>query len=75
MKLKENINLSDFIIKVRECCADVTFLSPEGDRLALKSALCQYIFASLQGQPALLNDAEILCEDSTDYELLRDYLT
>ncbi len=74
MKLKENINLSDFIIKVRECRADVTFLSPEGDRLALKSSLCQYIFASLQGQPTLLKNAEILCEDSADYALLRDYL-
>lgn len=75
MKLKENVSLSDFIIKVRECRAAVTFLSSEGDRLALKSALCQYIFASLQGQPALLKNGTILCEDSADYELLRDYLT
>ncbi len=74
MKLKENINLSDFIIKVRECRSAVTFLSAEGDRLALKSALCQYIFASLQGQPSLLQNGTILCEDNADYELLRDYL-
>lgn len=74
MKLKENINLSDFIMKVQECRAAVTFLSAEGDRLALKSALCQYIFASLQGQPALLKNATILCEDSADYALLHEYL-
>lgn len=74
MKLKENINLSDFIMKVQECRAAVTFLSAEGDRLALKSALCQYIFASLQGQPTLLKNATILCEDSADYALLQEYL-
>ncbi len=75
MKLKENINLADFIQKVKECRSAVTFRSAEGDILALQSALCQYIFASLQTHPELLKNSLILCEDKTDYEILNDYLT
>lgn len=74
MRLKENINLAGLICRVKECRSAVTFHSAEGDVLALQSALCQYIFASLQTQPELLKGSLIFCEDEADYELLADYL-
>lgn len=74
MHLKENCNLVDFLSKIKECQSKVTFETSEGDVLALKSALCQYIFASLQQQPTLLYGGVILCEAEADYEILRDFL-
>ncbi len=74
MKLKENTNLADFICKVKECRSAVTFHSAEGDILALQSALCQYIFASLQTHPELLKDSLIVCENEADYAVLKDYI-
>ncbi len=74
MHLKENCCLENFLIRVKECQSKVTFETPEGDVLAIKSTLSQYIFVSLQFQPALLNSGIIRCEDIKDYELLKDFL-
>lgn len=74
MKLRVNCNIENFLKKIKECRSRVTFETPEGDILAMKSSLCQYIFVSLQFQPALLYGGRIYCEDTDDYEILKDFL-
>lgn len=46
MSLKPGINLQAFMRAVRQCSGDVLFETEEGDRLNLKSALSQFVFAS-----------------------------
>lgn len=70
MPIKENCNLEELLSKIKECKGKVTFETPEGDLLAMKSALCQYIFLSLKNQPELLFGGIIKCELPADYKLL-----
>ena len=74
MKLIQDTNIVEFLHAVKDCRADVLFISPDGNRLSLKSQLSQYIFAVAVSDSALLADGEIFCEDGRDAGLLADYL-
>lgn len=74
MYLKKGCDLEAFLKKIRECRSKVTFETPEGDILAMKSSLCQYIFVALQSQPALLYGGVIRCADAQDYDVLKEFL-
>ena len=43
MHLKANINIVEFLEQVKKCDGEVLYETPEGDRIALKSTLSQYI--------------------------------
>ena len=49
------------------------FVSQEGDRLNLKSALSQFLFVMLQTKPELLSQGDIICA-AEDRELLHPFL-
>lgn len=74
--LKRPINTIAFINAVKNCSGDVFLQTKEGDRLNLKSSLCQYIFAfasvSDNTEDFLIN-AELTCAAKEDYRLLSDY--
>mgnify|MGYP000395895134 len=53
MKLKGNINMMDFLKELKKCTGEVFFETPDGDCLALKSALSQYIFCTIANEPEL----------------------
>lgn len=73
MKLRTDIDHARFLQAVQTCRGEVWFLTAEGDRLNLKSALSQMIFAvAAVGIPG---SGEVICEQSTDLVLLQDYLT
>lgn len=74
MKLKENVDITQFIIQIRKCSADVFFETPEGDCLSLKSALSQYIFCSVLNRPELLQNGRLRFAEESDRVLLRPYL-
>ncbi len=46
MKLKKDIQLPVFLQQARLCDGEVWFVTPEGDRLNLKSVLSEYLFLS-----------------------------
>lgn len=73
MKLKTDADLVDFIHAVKTCKSDVCFVTKEGDRLNLKSTLCQYLFVALVSSPELLYNGLITCE-AEDLPLIQDYL-
>ena len=52
MHIRNNINVVDFLKQVRTCSRDVLFETEEGDRIALKSTLSQYIFCA--AEPSVL---------------------
>lgn len=43
MKLKGKIDMMAFLKELKKCTGEVFFETPDGDCLALKSALSQYI--------------------------------
>lgn len=73
MKLKPDIDYAAFIRAVDLCEKDVTFETPEGDVLNLKSALSKYIFLSGAAMKALVERGYIVM-DPADVEKIQDYL-
>lgn len=74
MHIKTNINIVNFLEQVQKCGAEVLFETPEGDRIALKSTLSQYIFCTIVSNPELLQSGTVRFEQETDKEFLKDFL-
>ncbi len=66
-------NPSEFFSKVVECKGSVELVTTEGDRLNLKSTLCQYLAITQMFDDAML-EMEIVFSETNELELLREYL-
>ena len=53
MKIKKDIDMLEFLKALKKCSGNVFFETSEGDCLALKSTLSQYIFCSIANEPEL----------------------
>lgn len=73
MKLKKNINYSEFFRTVQTCEGEVILETPEGDQLNLKSTLSQFVFTAAICGKLSFADASIRVEDGYDINLLRKY--
>lgn len=74
MHIKANVNIVAFLKQVQKCKAEVLFETTEGDRIALKSTLSQYIFCTIASNPELLRSGAIRFEQEADRQLLADFL-
>lgn len=74
MHIKTGINIVNFLKQVQKCSAEVLFETPEGDRIALKSTLSQYIFCTIASNPELLQSGTVRFEKEADQNLLIDFL-
>ncbi len=74
MHIRTDINVMDFLRQVQKCGSEVLFETPEGDSIALKSTLSQYIFCTIAQNKALLQSGSVRFSDRADEELLKDYL-
>ncbi|MDE5598526.1 MAG: hypothetical protein K2J04_11955 [Lachnospiraceae bacterium] len=74
MHIKTNTNIVNFLKQVQACAAEVFFETPEGDCLALKSTLSQYIFCTISSNPELLQSGTVRFEKEADQKLLIDFL-
>lgn len=74
MRIAENLNEQAFLDAVSRCSGEVLFSTTEGDRINLKSRLCQYIFALIIRNKELMAEAQVVCERENDYALLREFL-
>lgn len=73
MKLKNDVNLVDFLNQVQKCKYDVYMETEEEDKLNLKSVLSQYLFVVLVEQKDVWDHSRITSEEA-DREILADYL-
>lgn len=71
---QNKIDLKQFLEDVRKCEHEVFFESTEGDKLALQSALSQFILFSICNKPELLEGAVIRGYGEHDRKLLLPYL-
>ena len=74
MHIKTNTNIVNFLKQIQACTAEVFFETPEGDRIALKSTLSQYIFCTIASNQELLQSGTIRFEKEADQKLLIDFL-
>ena len=74
MHIKTNTNIVNFLKQVQKCSAEVLFETPEGDCIALKSTLSQYIFCTIASNPELLQSGTVRFEKEADQKLLIDFL-
>lgn len=73
-KLKDDVNIVDFLGSAKKCNHDVNFVTDEGDCINLKSTLAQYIFAvAVQSQEVSVN-GYVQCEDDDYNEILKDFM-
>ena len=73
MRLKNDVNLVDFLNQVQKCKYDVYMETVEEDKLNLKSVLSQYLFVVLVEQKDVWDYRRITYEEA-DREILDDYL-
>ena len=74
MHIRTDINVMDFLKQVQKCNSEVLFETPEGDSIALKSTLSQYIFCTIAQNIPLLQSGSIRFSDKSDEEVLKAYL-
>ncbi len=75
MHLKMDIDIMEFLKKVGQCENSIYYETLEGDTLNLSSTLSQFIFCTIAAKPHYWKTGIIRCNDPSDYEMLKDYLT
>ena len=75
MKLYNIDNVEEFMGIVNKCSGPVELVSPEGDRLNLKSELTKYIaVTNLFSNKAYINKLELVAYEKEDIEALMKYM-
>ncbi len=74
MKIKNINNPKRFFEVLNQCKGRVELVTDEGDRLNLKSTLCQDIALTQMFTEAKIQDVELLLSEPEDMNLLLDYL-
>lgn len=74
MKIKNITDVDKFFEVVGRCKGTVELVTSEGDRLNLKSKLCQYIAIAHMFQEAKIDEIEIVASEPEDIHMLLEYL-
>lgn len=74
MKIKNITDVNKFFNVLEKCKGKIELVTSEGDRLNLKSKLCQYIMLTKVFSEAKIGDIEIIASEPEDISLLLDYL-
>lgn len=74
MKIVSIKDPKKFFEQVNKLKGDVELVTSEGDRLNLKSVLCQYIALTQMFKDAMIDDVELIFSDPSEAEYLKDYI-
>lgn len=75
MKVKNIKNIEGFFKAVDSCKGKVELVTGEGDRLNLKSKLCQYVsMANLFSNGEMIPQLEIIAYEREDIDKLIDFI-
>ena len=61
-----DFNVRDFTTMLASCKGDVYMITPEGDRLNLKSKLCQLVGLTALIEGGKIAEAFVMCEKESD---------
>ncbi len=74
MKIKNINNPKRFFEVLNQCKGRVELITSEGDRLNLKSTLCQYIALTQMFKDARIDDVELIVSEPDDFAMLLEFL-
>ncbi|HHU63758.1 MAG TPA: polya polymerase [Clostridiales bacterium] len=74
MKIKNITDIDKFFETIEQCKGKVELVTSEGDRINLKSKLCQYIMMSKLFSDAKIDEVEIIASEPEDLHRILDYL-
>jgi len=74
MKIKNITEPQEFFKVLENCKGTVELVTSEGDRLNLKSKLCQYITLTQMFKDATIEEVELVVSEPEDMTLLLNYL-
>ena len=74
MKIKNITEPQKFFEVLNHCKGSVELVTSEGDRLNLKSKLCQYITLTQMFKDAQIDEIEIIVSEPEDMSMIIDYL-
>lgn len=74
MKIQHIKDIDGFFKVIDQCKGKVELLTGEGDRLNLKSKLCQYVSLANIFSDGTIEELEIVAHDPNDVRLLLDFM-
>lgn len=75
MKVRKINDVEEFLRVIESCKGKVELVTGEGDRLNLKSRLCQYIsLATIFSNGDLIPELEIVAYETEDIDKLMDFM-
>jgi len=74
MKIKNITEPQKFFEVLKDVKGKVELVTSEGDRLNLKSTLCQYIMLTQMFSEAKIDELELIVSEPEDLNLLLNYL-
>jgi len=74
MKIQNITDINKFFEVIQKCKGRVELVTSEGDRLNLKSKLCQYIMLTKMFSEAKIGEVELVVSEPEDINLLLEYL-
>jgi len=74
MKIKNITEPQKFFEVLKQVKGKVELVTSEGDRLNLKSTLCQYIALTQMFKDATIDEVELLVSEPEDLNLLLNFL-
>lgn len=74
MKVKNITDVKKFLETVCNCKGSVELVTSQGDRLNLKSTVCQYLSLTEMFTDAKIDNVEIITHEPEDAQMLLDYL-
>ena len=74
MKITNIKDPKKFFEQINKLKGEVELVTSEGDRLNLKSALCQYIALTQMFKDAMIEDVELVFSKPEEAPLIADYI-
>lgn len=74
MKVKNITDVTKFLEVICQCKGTVELVTKDGDRLNLKSKLCQYIALTDMFSEAKIDEVEIIAYEPEDSHMILEYL-
>lgn len=74
MKIQNITDVDKFFKVIDECKGIVELVSPEGDRINLKSKLSQYLSMATIFSNGFINELDLVAHDKEDIERLIQYM-
>lgn len=74
MRLREDVDIMEFLSAVKKCRGEVFFETEDGDSLNLKSLLSEYLFSMVASNRNYVLSGKVRCLVEEDYEALGGFV-